>query len=246
MQAIFKQNGITVLTSSIVNESVAGDEGVTVKIKSGEKVLTEKYEVVIVSIGRQPATCDIGLEKADIKPNDKGFIPVNGRMMTEAKNIFAAGDVVPGPMLAHAAFAEGEVAAEAAAGHDTEPVDYECIPAAVFTDVQAASVGMTEEEARSRGLDVSVGKHFYKASGKAVIDDRTEGFVKVIADNSTRRFLGVHVIGENASELIHEFTVAKKAGLTVNEVAGTVHAHPTLSETAADACKAVFGKAIHG
>ena len=246
MRAVFGQKGITVLTSSSISEAVAGKDGVTVKIKSGKGESTEKYDFMIVSVGREPVTRDIGSDKAGVKTDKKGFIPVDGRMMTSVKNIFAAGDVVPGPMLAHAGFAEGEVAAEAAAGHDPAPVDYGCIPSAVFTDVQAASVGMTEEEARSKKLDFSVGKHFYKASGKAVVDDRTEGFVKIIADSKTREFLGVHVMGENASELIHEFAVAKKAGLTVDEVAGTVHAHPTLSETAADACRAVFGKAIHG
>ena len=246
MQAVFRQKGIKVLTSSSIVEVEAGDKCMAVTIKSNDRKMREKYDVILVSVGRQPSTSGIGLENTGVKIDDKGFICVDKTMKTSVKNIYAAGDVVPGPMLAHSGYAEGEKAAEDAAGHDVKPLDYACVPNAVYTDIQASSVGITEQQAKEDGLDYVSEKYFFKANGKAVVNSQTDGFIKIIADKNTRKFLGVHIIGHEASDLIHEFVVAKKAGLTVDDVASTVHAHPTLSETAADACKAVFGKPIHG
>jgi dihydrolipoamide dehydrogenase len=230
-QSIFKKRGIKVHTSSPL----------------GEKALQkEPYEKILVAVGRVPATSDIGLEKVGVKTDEHGYIPVDFNMRTVIKNIYAAGDVLWAPMLAHAAYAEGEAAAEAAAGNKTEAIDYTCVPNAVYSDVQAASVGLTEEEAEAEGLPYKVGKQFFKASGKAIINSETEGFIKIIADEKTHKILGAHIVGSEAAELIHEFVVAKKAGLTVEEIEKTVHAHPTFSETAIDACKSVFGKPLHG
>ena len=246
MQAAFREKGIKVLTSSKVFEVGRQRKGLSVTIKSSDRKTREKYDVMLVSVGRQPCTSGIGLENIGVKVDEKGFIRVDEAMRTSVKNVYAAGDVVKGPMLAHAGYAEGERAAEGAAGHDAEPLDYACVPSAVYTEIQAASVGITEQKAKEDSLDYSTGKYFFKANGKAVVNSQTEGFIKIIADKGTRKFLGVHIIGHEAADLIHEFVVAKKAGLTVDDVAGTVHAHPTLSETAADACKSVFGKPIHG
>ena len=246
LRALFKKRGINVLTSSKVGS-------VTVKNGKAEIVIPGKgpegalvFEKVLVSVGRVPSTDGLGFEDIGLKKDGGGYIPVDRSMRTNIKNIFAAGDVVNTPMYAHVAYAEGELAAEAAAGKRTEPLDYENVPNVVFTGVQIASTGLTEKRAISKGLDFSVGKQFFKANGRAVANAETEGFIKVIADNKTHKLLGAHIIGHEAAELIHEFVVAKKAGLTVEDIAKTMHAHPTFSESAAGACGAVFGKPIHG
>jgi len=245
-QAVFKQRGISVHVSSRVRDVSVEPDGTAVTVEGKDGKTAGKYEMVLVSIGRTPATSGIGLEQIGVKTEDGGYIPVDSRMRTNVENIYAAGDVLRTPMLAHMAYAEGETAAEAAANHNPEPIDYSSVPNVIYTDVQVASVGMTEEEAGSENVDYTAGKHFFKANGRAAISSQTEGFIKVIADNSTRRLLGVHIIGYEAAELIHEFIVAKRAGLSVEEIGKTIHAHPTFSETAVDACRAVFGKPIHG
>lgn len=242
LASIFKQSGIDVLTSLKVDALSTSSSGVQVEA-GGKK---ENYDKVIVSIGRAPNTALLDLGKAGVETDKHGFIKVDDSMRTSAKNIFASGDVLNTPMLAHMASAEGEVAAEVASGGEAANIDYTAVPYAVYTQVQVASVGLTEEEAKEKGLDYSVGKQFFKSNGKAVLSSASEGFIKVIADNKTRKILGVHIIGHEATELIHEFVVAKRMGLSVDDVAGTIHAHPTLSETAVDACKSVFGKPIHG
>ena len=204
------------------------------------------FDVTIISVGRVPATSEIGLDTIDIETDDKEFIPVDEMMMTKTEGVFAAGDVIRTPMLAHAANAEGEVAAEAAAGGSPEAVDYCSLPNAVYTEVEAASIGITEDEAKETGIRYKAGKQFFKTNGRAVVTGNTEGFVKVIAEEGTRKLLGAHILGYGAAELIHEFAVAGRAGLTVDDIARTVHAHPTFSETAVDACRSVFGKPIHG
>jgi dihydrolipoamide dehydrogenase len=246
LKTVFKQRGITVLTGSRLKNIVIEDKTTRVTIEGKEDENTGSYGVVLVSVGRQPATSGIGLEVAGVKIDDKGFIPVNTEMRTSAENIYAAGDVLRSPMLAHVAYAEGEAAAEAAAGGAPEAIDYSAVPNAVYTGIQVASVGMTEEKAKAKNIDVAVGKQFFKSNGRAVVNAETEGFIKVIARRDTRRLLGAHIIGHEAAELIHEFVVAKKAGLTVDDIAKTIHAHPTFSETAVDACRSVFGNPIYG
>jgi len=246
MQAIFKQRGINVLTGCVLTGVEKKGDRVMCRIASADSQEEHVFEKMLISTGRAPNTGELGLETTGISADDRGFIPVDGSMRTSCGNVFAAGDVVPGPMLAHAAYLEGETAALAAAGMEHEPVDHSNTPNAVYTEIQAASVGITEPQAAHNGAGYATGKTFYKANGKAVVNRQTEGFIKVIADKATRRILGAHILGHDASDLIHEFAVAKKAGLTVDDIAGTVHAHPTLSEAAADACRAVFGKPIHG
>ncbi|MFH1798472.1 MAG: dihydrolipoyl dehydrogenase [Candidatus Omnitrophota bacterium] len=220
-EAFLKKKGIKVLTSSRVKD-----------------VAIDEYDTILVSIGRAPSTFDLGLEDIGVNTDKNGFIRVDGKMRSSVKNIFAAGDVLNTPMLAHSAFAEGERAAETAAGKKSKPVDYDSLPNAVYTELQLSSVGITEEKAKERKLDVVVGKSFFKACGKAVINSQTEGFVKVIADKKTLKIIGAHILGYAAAEMIHEFVVAKRKGLTVGDIADTVHAHPTFSEAAAGACRA--------
>lgn len=229
LESIFRKKNIKVLTSSQVDSKKA-----------------KEYDTVLVSIGRSPNTSGLALAKAGVEVDGEGFIFASVNMRTSTENIYAAGDVVNTPMLAHVASAEGEIAAEAASGKMPEPVDYSLVPNAVYTEVQVASLGITEEEASSKGANFAAGKQFFKSCGKAVLSSETEGFIKVIADKDSRKLLGVHIVGHEATELIHEFVIAKKAGLTTGEIAKAVHAHPTLSETAVDACRAVFDKPIHG
>jgi dihydrolipoamide dehydrogenase len=167
-------------------------------------------------------------------------------MRTSVKNIYAVGDVLNTPMYAHVAYKEGIIAAEEIAGIKGEKIDYNNIPHVIFSAPQVAGVGFTELQAKEEGYDTAVSKHFFKANSKAVIDHSDEGFIKIIADKKSRKLLGVYIIGEGATEIIHEFILAKSAGMTVDDIAKIVHAHPTLSEIASDAAKSVFGKPIHG
>lgn len=196
-------------------------------------------------MGRKPNLEEIGLEAAGIKVKD-GFIAADDRMRNNVKGVYAVGDVLNTPMYAHVAYKEGIVAAEDIAGVKSETVNYDNIPRVVFSQPQVACVGMTETEAKAKGYDVAAVKHFFKANSKAVIDHNDEGFIKIIADKKTRKLLGVCIIGEGATEIIHEFILAKGSGLTVDDIAASARAHPTLSEIASDAAKAVFGRPIHG
>jgi len=246
LQTIFRQKGITVLTSSRTGCVSVNAEGAAVEIEGAGDKDVRNFDAVIVSIGRVPSTADLGLENTGVNTDEAGFIEVDARLTTGAGNIYAAGDVLRTPMLAHVASAEGELAAEAAAGADPRTIDYGSVPNAVYTGIEVASIGMTEDAAAEAGLETAVGKQFFKANGRAVASAMTEGFIKVVADRNTRKLLGAHIIGHAATELIHEFTLAKRAGLSVDDIGNTVHAHPTLSESAMDACRSVFGRSLHG
>ncbi|MCK5451431.1 MAG: dihydrolipoyl dehydrogenase [Candidatus Omnitrophica bacterium] len=246
MEKIFKKKNIIIYTAARVNTITTENDTVKISMRTKKGMIEENFDAVLVSIGRKPNVSTIKPENAGIKIDEKGYIPVDKEMRTNVDNIFAAGDIIKTPMLAHVAASEGEIAAEAVAGRQTEPIDYTCVPNVVYTEVQIASAGMTEEDALSQSNNISVGKQFFRANGKAVVDQKTDGFIKVIADKDTRKILGIHIIGYEAGELVHEFVVAKKAGLTVEDIEHTVHAHPTFSEISVDACKSVFGKPIHG
>ena len=227
MNVILKKRGIDVITGRPVTD-------------------LKGYEKVIIAAGRAPSTKNIGLDKAGVEIDEKGYVKVGDDMKTNADNIYAAGDVINTPMLAHVAYIEGEIAARSAAGEKPEPIDYRAIPSAVYSQVKAASVGLTEEKAREANIEHKIGKQFFKANGRAVANGESEGFIKVIAEVSTRKLIGAHILGRTADEIIHEFALAIRCGLTVDDIAGTVHAHPTFSETAADAARSVFGRSIHG
>ncbi|MFH0839889.1 MAG: dihydrolipoyl dehydrogenase [Candidatus Omnitrophota bacterium] len=222
--------------------------------KKGMEVLTGRtigpadktaFEKILIVTGRKPNIGGLGLEDAGIKTKD-GFIVTDSKMRTSVKGIYAAGDVLNTPMYAHVAYREGIIAAEDICGVKVEPIDYENVPHVIFSDPEVAGVGLTEIQAKEGGYDIAVSKYFFKANAKAVIGKKDDGFVKIIADKKTRKLLGVHIIGEGATEIIHEFVLAKSAGLTVDAITKMVHAHPTLSEIAGEAAMAVFGKPIHG
>ncbi|MBU1657006.1 MAG: NAD(P)/FAD-dependent oxidoreductase, partial [Candidatus Omnitrophica bacterium] len=229
LQAIFKRRGIRVVTG----ESLSAEDAAA-------------YERVIVSVGRVPSSGGIGLDKANVKIDERGYIVVDREMRTTAENIYAAGDVINSPMLAHVASAEGEIAAVSAAGGNPEALAYDCVPNVVYSRLRLASVGRNEEQLKAEDARYKTGKQSFRSNGRAVAQDEEEGFIKVIADRGTHRLFGAHILGVQADELIHEFALALRMGLTTDSIVGTSHAHPTFSETIVDACRAVFDKPIHG
>ena len=243
MRNVLKKMGVRIFTSSSVKEICVKGDKVFSGILVGEGEIEEgEYDIVLVSVGRVPRTKGIGLEKVGVKLGEKGFIPVDGEMRTNVDGIYAAGDVVSSPMLAHIAQAEGELAAFSAVGKPLRPIDYSSVPNAVYSAVQCSSVGVTEKQAERAGAKIVTGKSFFKANGKAVAAGEDDGFVKVIVDAGSRAVLGAHIVGHLATEMIHEFAIARRMGLTIDDIAWTVHAHPTFSESAALVAKEIFFK----
>ena len=215
---------------------------VTLEVDGKEQeILADK---VLVAVGFRAATEGLGLDRAGVKLDGRGFVQVDDRLQTSAPSIFAVGDILGPPFLAHRASREGEIAAEVIAGKKSLR-DWVTIPGAIFTDPEVATAGLSEEEARKQGLDPLVGKFAFAALGRAIAIDHTEGFVKVVADRSTKLLLGVTIVGPEASDLIAEATLALEMGAYLEDVALTVHAHPTLAEAFMEACKAALGEAIH-
>jgi dihydrolipoamide dehydrogenase len=199
---------------------------------------------VLVAVGRRPVTDTLDLEAAGLETTDRGFIDTDDRARTSQAHIFAVGDVAGEPMLAHKASAEGTVAAEVAAG-EPAAVDYQAVPAAVFTDPEIGTVGMTAEEAEEAGFEPTVGTFPFQASGRALSTGHDEGFVRIVADEPSGFVLGGQVVGREASELIAEIGLAIEMGATLEDVAATVHTHPTLSEAVMEAAEHAMGEAIH-
>ena len=199
---------------------------------------------VLVTVGRRPNSDLIGLEKTGVKTDAHGFIQVDKKMRTNVPNVYAIGDVIGQPMLAHKASKEGVVAAEVIAGMNSE-ADFRAIPGVIFTDPEIATVGLTEAQAKERGFDPIVGKFPFTALGRALLAGETEGFTKIVADRSSDLILGVHIVGAEASDMISEGALAIEMGATLEDLALTVHPHPTLPESIMEAAEAAKGKAIH-
>jgi dihydrolipoamide dehydrogenase len=199
---------------------------------------------VLVTVGRRPNSDLIGLEKTGVKTDPHGFILVDKKMRTNVANVYAIGDVVGQPMLAHKASKEGVVAAEVIAGMNSE-ADFRAIPGVIFTDPEIATVGLTEAQAKERGFDPIVGKFPFRALGRALLGGETEGFAKIVADRNSDLILGMHIVGAEASDMISEGALAIEMGATLEDLALTVHPHPTLPESIMEAAEAAKGKAIH-
>lgn len=222
----------------------ATGKGVEVSFsKAGEKQKLT-FDRVLVSVGRAPNTDNIGLEKTRVKVNSRNFIEVDAQRRTSEKHIYAIGDVAGDPMLAHKASREGIVAAEALAGHSAA-FDVKAIPAVVYTSPELAWCGLTEAEAKAAKLDIKVGKFAWGASGRAIAMGRPEGLTKIIADAKTKRVVGIGLVGEHAGDLISEAVLAMEMGAEADDIAMTIHPHPSTSETLMEAAEGVFGKAIH-
>ena len=234
------RRGIQIKTGVKVSAVKPGSGGVVVETDGGKL----EAEQVLMAVGRAARVKGVGLEALGIAM-DRGFVKASPTMETSVKGIYAIGDMAGPPLLAHKAMAEGVVAAEAIAGKNPRPVDYGNVPSCTYCRPQVASVGLTEAKAKENGREVSVGKFPFTASGKAVAMAETEGFVKVVADKKTGEILGAHIIGPEATEIIHEFAVGRTLEATLEELIHTIHAHPTLSEAALEATLAALGHAIH-
>lgn len=239
-----QKRGVTVLLNTKCKSSKKAKDGVEVTFNDGAKDSTQKFDKVLVTVGRTPNSEGLGLEKAGVKLDAKGFISVDPRRATNVPHIFAIGDIAGQPLLAHKGSKEGIVAAEAIAGKKTI-YDVVGMPAVIFTDPEIATVGLSESEAKAKGLEVSVGVFPFGANGRALSVNETDGMVKMIGDKKSGKLLGVHIVGPEASNLIAEATLALEMGAHVEDLALTVHAHPTLPETLMEAAEATLGHAIH-
>ncbi len=247
MERAFKRRGIKVITSARFDPSAvkADDSGVSVMVgKEGEEPSELRAEQMLVATGRAANLEDIGLETTRAVV-DRGVIKVDAQMRTADPHLYAVGDIIGGLWLAHVATHEGIAAAHAIAGLEVEHIDYVKMPRATYSRPQVASIGLTSEQCAERGIKTRVGKMPMQASGKAVIEGDTTGFVKVIADAQTDELLGVHMIGHNVTELIAESSTAMLLEATAWEVGSAVHPHPTLSEAMGEAAMAVDGKSIN-
>lgn len=238
------RHGINVLLkSTALSLKEAGQWAIlTVKTPEGDK--TVECDKVLVSVGRKPASAGIGLENAGVTVDEKGFIPVTDQLRTNVEGIYAIGDIVRGPMLAHRASKQGIVAAEVIAGLRSA-FDAAVIPETVFTDPEVSSVGMTQETAVKAGYEIILGKFPFLALGRAVSTGDTKGFVKIVADAKSGLILGAQIVGANASDLISELTLAIELGATLEDVASTIHPHPTYPEAIQEASEFGLGRAIH-
>ena len=215
-----------------------------VKAEIGGKIQEFEADVILVAVGRRPVTQGLAIEKSGVKVGERGFIPVDERQQTNVPGIYAVGDVVVQPMLAHKASHEGEVVAEVIAGKKAIN-DARQIPNVVFTEPEIASSGVTVEEAEKAGHKVNVGKFPFAASGRAMAIGETGGFVKVVTDAANNRVLGIHIVGPEASDLISEGALAIEMGAFAEDISLTVHPHPTLGEAVMEAAKHALGEAVH-
>jgi len=231
------------LKARVGKMSTAGKQ-IKVEMEYNGQKLTELYDRVLVAVGRVPNSNDLGLENTGVQIDEKGFVKVNPHQQTDDPNIYAIGDIAGGILLAHKAHKEARIAVENINGQDVV-FENVIIPAVVFTDPELAWCGLTEAEAKEKGIKYEVAKFPWSASGRALTFDRTDGLTKMIVDSETERVLGVGICGTNAGELIAEATLALEMGATVEDIALTVHAHPTLSETVMECADAFYGHATH-
>ncbi len=245
-QRILERQGVKFKLGSKVTAVDAKGKTLAVSVQpaSGGATETIEADVVLVSIGRVPFTEGLGLEAAGVKKDNKGRVIVDAHFATNVPGIYAIGDVIAGPMLAHKAEDEGVAVAELLAGQAGH-VNYDVIPNVVYTFPEIASVGKSEDELKQAGTAYNVGKFPFTANGRAKVNHQTDGFVKVLADAKTDRVLGVHIVGSDAGNMIAEAAVAMEFGASAEDIARTCHAHPTLPEAVKEAALAVAKRAIH-
>jgi dihydrolipoamide dehydrogenase len=242
----FKKRGIDIHTGARLEKAEVGENGVklTVKPASGD-AMTIEVEHVLSAVGRAPNTEDLGLQTVGIKLDQRGFIPIDDRLRTSAKGVYAIGDCAGNQLLAHKASHEGIVCVEHIAGKGHGTVDYSNVPSCTYCNPEVASVGLTEKQAREKGLDIEVGKFPFVGIGRAVAGGHTDGFIKVIRDKKYSEIVGAHIVGPHATELIAEFVVGRHLEATVEEMEKAMHPHPTLSEGIAEGALSALGRAIH-
>ncbi len=246
MQRILAKQGMTFKLSSKVTAAQKTDKGVTLTVEpaKGGDAETIEADYVLLSIGRRPYTEGLGLDAAGVELDERGRVKTDKHFRTNVEGIYAIGDVIAGPMLAHKAEDEGVAVAEILAGQAGH-VNYDAIPSVVYTWPEVASVGRSEEELKQAGVAYKAGKFPFLANGRARAMNATDGFVKILADAKTDRVLGVHIIGAEAGTIIAECVLAMEFGASAEDIARTCHAHPTLNEVVKEAALAVDGRAIH-
>ncbi|CAD2077254.1 dihydrolipoyl dehydrogenase [Phocicoccus pinnipedialis] len=240
-----KKKDVDVVTQAMAKSAEETENGVviTYEDKKGD-AHTIEADYVLVTVGRRPNTDEIGLEQIGVKMTDRGIIEVDKQSRTSVENIYAIGDIVPGLQLAHKASYEGKVAAEAIAGEKSE-VDYIGMPAVCFTEPELASVGYNETQAKEEGLDYVTGRFPFAANGRALGLNKTDGFVKIVARKEDGLVIGAQIAGNGASDIISELSLAVETGMTLEDIALTIHAHPTLGEIPMEAAEAALGRPIH-
>jgi len=239
-----KKMGVDLKTETFAKGYERKGGKTTVKIETKGVASTIECDQILSTVGRKPYSAGLQLEKAGLAVDAKGFLAVDAQMRTKVKHIYAIGDIAGQPMLAHKGSKEGLVAAAVIAGQN-ETYDVRCVPAVIFTSPEMASVGLTEDQCKEKGLAYKTGSFPFAASGRAMSLMETEGFVKLITDAKTDEILGVHMVGPEVTELIAEAALAIEMGATAEDIARTIHAHPTLPEAMMEAAEAVHGMAVH-
>ena len=245
-QKILTKQGIKFRMGSKVDSVISKGNKVSINftnVKNSKKEIIE-VDKVLVSVGRKPYTEGLNLTKVGVKKDNKGRIEVNNKLQTTVKNIYAIGDVIKGPMLAHKAEEEGIAVAEILAGQSGH-VNYEVIPGVVYTSPEVATVGKTEEQLKEENKSYKVGKFPFLANSRAKVNNETDGFVKILADSKTDKVLGVHIIGPHCGDMIAEMALAMEFGASSEDIARTCHAHPTHTEAIKEAALAVDKRPIH-
>jgi dihydrolipoamide dehydrogenase len=246
MERSFKKRGVDVYTSARFENAAVHDDGVRATFKDAKGEAHEiDVEYVLSAVGRVPNSEGLGLEKAGVQTDDRGFIVVDAAMRTNVPGVYAIGDVAGHQLLAHKASHEGITCVERIAGKGEGTVDYGNVPNCTYCHPEVASVGLTEEQARAEGFDIEVGKLPWVAIGRAVALGHTDGFVKIIRDKKYSEILGAHIVGPSATELIAEFVVGRHLESTVEELERAIHPHPTLSEGVSEGALAALGRPIH-
>ena len=240
-----KKQGLEFKLSHKVTSTKVSKSGVEVSMETSEKKqIIEKYDVVLMSVGRKPNTDGLNLEEIGLKLNERKAIEINSQFKTNIDSIYAIGDVVPGPMLAHKAEEEGAACVEFINGQKPH-INYDIIPAIVYTNPEVASVGKTESQLKEAKIDYKIGKFPFMANGRALTTSSTEGFVKILADSKSDEILGAHIIGHDAGQLIAEIVTTMEFGGSSEDIARICHAHPTTSEAVKEAAMNIDGRAIH-
>ena len=236
LERLLRRQGLEFLLGAKAREAAIEEGRVTLTLGAGDQERVETFDQVLVAVGRKPCSAGLGLEEVGVAMNERGQVVVDAQGRTNVEGVWAIGDLVPGPMLAHKAEAEGVAVAERMAGRAGQ-VNYEAIPSVVYTHPELASVGASEEEATAAGHEIAVGRYHFRGNARAHCMDDIDGLVKVVADAHTDRLLGMHILGPQASHLIAEGVLALEFGASAEDVARTVHAHPALSEVVGEAAR---------
>lgn len=239
-----KKKGAEIVMNALAKGVVEKEDGVVVTYEAKGEEVSVEADYVLVTVGRRPNTSEMGLEQVGVEMTDRGLINIDKQCRTNIPNIYAIGDIVAGPQLAHKASYEGKIAAEAISGHPAE-IDYIGIPAVVFSDPELASVGYTEKQAKDEGIDVLAAKFPFAANGRALSLDSTDGFLKLVTRREDGLVIGAQIAGPSASDMIAELGLAIEAGMTAEDLAMTIHAHPTLGEITMEAAEVAIGSPIH-